>query len=117
MHQSVFTFQAHGSVGVACITLTQVAHPEELDRLRHEFRQYVASTDFAAYVLDLSALEYMTSAAIGVLLNVHAHLSADGRGFAVVAAGETVLEALEHSHLEKMFPVCRRLADALASVS
>jgi anti-anti-sigma factor len=115
--ESVFTFQTRGEVGVAHVALTEIAHPGQLDRMSREFRAYVAQSGLAAYVLDLSALCYLTSAAIGMLLNTHAHLQAEGKRFAVAAQKDMVVETLGHPHLEKIFTVCTSVDDAVAAVS
>lgn len=104
-------------MGVAHVTLKEIVHPDQLDCISHEFRQYVARTRLAGYVLDLRDLEYLTSAAIGMLLNMHAHLAAEGRRFAVAARKEMVVETLGHPHLDKVFPVCVEVDDAVAALS
>lgn len=117
MTEPLFACESRGSVGVARLTISEVAHPRELDQMRHQFREYVAATEFGGYVLDLSSLEYLTSAAIGMLLNIHAHLATEGRRFAVVAVAEMVVETLAHPHLDKVFPVSTSVDEAVAAIS
>ena len=117
MSETVFTCEQRGSVGVLHVTLREIVHPDELDHMSQEFRQCVARTRLAAYVLDLSHLEYLTSAAIGMLINMHAHLAADGRRFAVVGQKQMVAETLGHPHLDKVFPVRTDVAAAVLAVS
>lgn len=116
MSEAIYAFESRGSVGVARVTIGEIAHPDQLDHLGREFKSYVAETDFSAYVIDLSGLSYLTSAAIGMLLNARAHLSAEGKRFAVVARTAMVAETLAHPHLEKIFAVCTNVDDAVAAV-
>jgi anti-anti-sigma factor len=114
--EPLFRFEQRGLVGVAHVTVSEVVHPDELDRLRREFREYVASTGLRAYVLDLTALQLLTSAALGLLLNLHAQLKAEGRRFAVVARNEMVVETLEHTHLEKVFLIATSMDQAVEAL-
>ena len=116
MSEAIYAFESRGSVGVARVTVGEIVHPDQLDRLGREFKAYVAETDFSAYVIDLSELRYLTSAAIGMLLNTHAHLHAAGKRFAVAARTAMVVETLTHPHLEKIFAVCTNVDDAVAAV-
>ena len=117
MSESVFTFRTQGGVGVARVTLPEILHPDQLDQMSHQFRVFVGETDLAAYVLDLSPLDYLTSAAIGMLMNAHAHLEAEGRRFAMVARADLVIETLQHTHLEKVFPICADIEEALSAIA
>lgn len=114
--ESVLILETRGRIGIAQVAIPEILHPEELDEVRLQFRQYVASTDFRGYILDLSGLSYLTSAAIGMLMNVHAHLAAEGKRFAMVARADLVMETLQHTHLEKVFPIRTKLQDALAAI-
>ena len=117
MPESVFAFDTRGSTGVARVVIDEVVHPDQLDRVGREFREYVVSTNLKAYVLDLSGLRYLTSASIGMLLNLHAHLASDARRFAVVADTVMVAETLSHPQLAKIFPVCTTVDAAVAALA
>ena len=116
LSEAIYAFERRGAVGVARVATSEIAHPDQLDRLGREFKAHVAETDLSAYVIDLSELHYLTSAAIGMLLNTHAHLRAAGKRFAVAARSEMVAETLAHPHLEKIFAVCTNVDDAVAAV-
>ena len=116
MSEPLFRFETRGLVGVAHVLAGEIVHPDELDRLRREFRDYVASTGLTGYVLDLSAMRLLTSAALGTLLNIHAHLKAERRRFAVVARDEMVVETLEHTHLERVFLILNNVDMAVQAI-
>jgi anti-anti-sigma factor len=114
--ETVVTFEDRGRVCVALVMIPEILHPEELDLVRQQLRSHIRTTEYRGYVLDLSGISYLTSAALGMLINTHAHLAAEGRRFAIVARAEMVLETLRHTHLEKIFPVATRVDDAVAAI-
>lgn len=118
MDQPVVTFDRRSAVGIVRLSCGELVHPGDLASVSHQFRQYVAEhADLPGFVLDLAALDYMTSAAIGMVVNMHAHLQAEGKQFAVVVSGGVVGELFQHTHLAEIFPVCRSIDEAIAAVS
>jgi anti-anti-sigma factor len=116
---SLLTFSRHGTVGVARLDLLELVHPDELAQVSHEFREWASGTgsDCAAYVLDLTRLTYMTSGAIGMLINMHAHLKAGQKQF-VVAANDTLIgEIVRHTHLDEVFSVYKSVDEAVTNLS
>lgn len=117
MGESVFSYEVRGCVCVARPLVDELVHPEQLADISSEFRRHAAQGECAGYVLDLGNLTYMTSAALGMLINMHAHLAAEGKKFAVVVREGMVAEAIEQTHLSEVFPVTRDLDEALAQVN
>ena len=117
MGEPIFSYNVRGLVCVARPGVDELVHPEELAGISHGFREYVAESDCAGYVLDLSNLTYMTSAALGMLINMHAHLAAAGKKFAIVVGEGLVAEAMAQAHLGEVFPVVHDLNEAVAQVT
>ena len=117
MADSILKFQTRGQVAVARVTIPQIVHPAELEMLGRELHEFLDTGQAGALVLDLSALEYLTSAALGALLNIHVHLKARGKGFAIVAASEMVVETLRHTRLQEVLPVLPDVDSAVDAVS
>ena len=61
-------------------------------------------------VLDLGALEYISSAGLGVLLRTHKRLMADGNGLKLVNVNSHVNDIFTYSGFDKLFDIA--LADA-----
>jgi len=117
MKRPILAFERRQDVGLARVTLTELVHPDELAALSHEFRDWAAAEDCAAHVLDLSGLTYLTSAAIGMLINMDAHLKArHGRLAIVVAKNSLADEILGHTHLNQLLPIRYGLDEALAAL-
>ncbi len=117
VNQPILTYHEQGDVGVARAEVDQLVHPDEVMALSHGFRRYAADSPCHGFVLDLSRLTYMTSAALGMLVNMHAHLKAAGRRFAIVVGEGLVANIFEQTHLDQVFPVRVRLDDAIEAVS
>jgi anti-anti-sigma factor len=57
--------------------------------------------DFSRYVLDMGRLEYLDSAALGMLLHFKEHLK--GKSITILASQGTVSEVLRVSRFDKLF--------------
>jgi len=115
--EPIFSYGVRGAVCVARAQVNELVHPEQLAGISQGFREYVAESNCAGYVLDLSNLTYMTSAALGMLINMHAHLAAAGKKFAIVVSEGLVAEAIEQTHLGQIFPVVHDLDEAVVQVA
>ena len=58
-----------------------------------------------ACVLDLSALEYISSAGLGVLLSTHKRLSTGGSGLELVHVNPHITDIFRYSGFDKLFVI------------
>jgi len=56
-------------------------------------------------VLDLAALEYISSAGLGVLLRTQKRLMASGNGISLVNVNHHVRDIFRYSGMDKLFPI------------
>ncbi|HOI55953.1 MAG TPA: STAS domain-containing protein [Phycisphaerae bacterium] len=117
MNQPILTYHEQTDVCVARAEVDQLVHPDEVMALSHSFRRHAADCPCRGFVLDLSRLTYMTSAALGMLINMHAHLKAAGCRFAIVVGEGLVANIFEQTHLDRVFPVRVCLDEAVKAVS
>jgi anti-sigma B factor antagonist len=68
-----------------------------------------------ALILDLSGVPYADSAAIGSIVNAYVSRKNANRTMAVVA-GARVRTVMEVTKVDKLFPLCSTVEEALASV-
>lgn len=113
----MLSFQTRGAALVARAELSELTHPEQVEEFSRTFHDTVATSAAEAVVLDLTGLEYLTSAALGMLLNFHAHIQRQGRRFAIAASSPQVCEVLGHTRLEHVFPVAADVDAALAEIT
>ena len=56
-------------------------------------------------VLDLSALEYISSAGLGVLLKTHKRLMGDGQGIKLINVHNHIHDIFRYSGFDKLFDI------------
>jgi anti-sigma B factor antagonist len=59
----------------------------------------------APYVVDLTGLEYISSAGLGVLLKTQKRLMASGRGLRLVNANRHIHDIFRYSGFDKIFEI------------
>ncbi len=59
--------------------------------------------DYSRYILDMGGLEYLDSAALGMLLNLREYLGNNGKTITILAGKGTVSEVLRVSRFDKIF--------------
>jgi anti-sigma B factor antagonist len=84
----------------------------DLERALHR-----AAQDGAAVVVDLGAVSFMDSTALGALVHGVRELDDAGRGVRVVLPRGTARRVFELTTVDRVLPVAESRADAIASVS
>ncbi len=92
--------------------------PEELDHhscqtLRQDTEQCLENYDIARIVLDFSAVSFMDSTGIGVILGRYKRMRERGGDVALYGAGRRIRKLIRMSGIEKLAQVCESEADAL----
>lgn len=100
--------ERRGRTAVVAVRVAEAYSADVLERLSRDIHRAIETAGAAgadAYVLDLSAVRFLTSAALGMIINLRAHLA--GRGHAFVLAGATgnVAKVLAHAHLADILPI------------
>jgi anti-sigma B factor antagonist len=75
----------------------------------------VADKDVQKLILDLSAIEFLDSAGLGVLMILYGNMKVRGGQLRVVAPGAKVLDVLKMTHTDSILSIDRNLETALAS--
>jgi anti-sigma B factor antagonist len=95
----------------AVVRVRGSADMAEADKLKDQL-ELLAGQSVRLIVLELSALEFMGSSALGALLNAHAKLRRCGGQVRLVSPQPLVLRLLQTTCLTRLFAVFK---DALAS--
>ncbi|MBM4017885.1 MAG: STAS domain-containing protein [Planctomycetes bacterium] len=107
----------HGRVRVMRIRPAEVYQSDLIERLGRELRGAVeAAGAGASFVLDLSCVTFLTSAAIGLVANIWAHLDARGYPFALAAATGEVSQVIRTVRLGEIMPVFTSVEEALSAL-
>ena len=70
-----------------------------------EFQDLIRRDQSKSLILDLSAVSYMDSAALGAILGAYASCERTGRGFAVAGVSPRVLTLFEVAGVDKLLPL------------
>jgi len=112
--QKLLETRAHGRTHVLRIRDAEIYRADTIAQLGHEVRQAIeAAGAGASFVLDLSHVQFLTSAAVGLITNIHAHLKARDYPFALAGAQGEVAEVIETTRLGKVMPVFATVEEAL----
>jgi anti-sigma B factor antagonist len=75
----------------------------------------VADTGVQKLILDLSAIEFLDSAGLGVLMILYGNMKVRGGQIRIVAPGAKVLDVLKMTHTDSILTIDPSLEAALAS--
>ena len=112
-HDRLLDFQKMGEVTVARVQVGELCHPQVPQRLRQELGRHLEETGARQLVLDLSEVQYVTSAVIGVLVWTDATLKARGGRLALAGVHWRLHELLELCGMSKLVPAFPRSEDAV----
>ncbi|MCX5683679.1 MAG: STAS domain-containing protein [Planctomycetota bacterium] len=106
-----------GRIRVISIRLPEVYRAETLEQLGRQIRQSIeAAGAGGSFVLDLSQVKFLTSAAVGLVTNIWAHLNPRGYPFAVAGLAGEVARVIDTVRLSEVMPVFATVEEALAAL-
>ena len=105
-----------GAVEVLTVHADDVTEADLIGCLGVDLRRAIDAGAADAFVLDLSGVRFLTSAALGMFINIHAHLADRGCRLALAGATGNVARVLKQARLEELMPVCPTVPDAVAAV-
>jgi anti-anti-sigma factor len=112
----VLEHYARGGAEVLVVREAELVLAETVERLGAELRLAIDASPATRFILDLSAVTYLTSGAIGLLLNVRAHLAQQGMPLALAGATGEVARVLEHARLGDLLPMYPDIEAALKAL-
>jgi anti-anti-sigma factor len=107
-----------GAVEVLTVHADDVTEADLIGHLGVDLRRAIeaGAAGADAFVLDLSAVRFLTSAALGMLINIHAHLADRGCRLALAGAAGNVARVFKQARLEELLPVCPTVGEAVAAM-
>lgn len=109
-----FTFQVIGGVVVARCLMGNLSDEENIDPVGQELLTLVDKYECRRLVLDLSGVEYMTSAMVGKMIRVHRQMHRDNGKLVLCQLHPVVYEILHTSKLLTYFNVADTVEEAVA---
>jgi anti-anti-sigma factor len=112
--KAVLRCRAHGHTRVLSVEIPEVYQADAILQLSHQIRKAIEDAGpESRFILDLAAVRFLTSAAIGMMTNIHSHLKSRGYAFAVAGAAGEVATVIRTVRLGEVMPVFPTLKEAL----
>ena len=105
--------EQRGHVEILKVLEAEIVEAETIERLGQRIRQAVHGSDATCFVLDLSAVRFMTSGALGLIIHLRAQLRDRDRAFVLAGATENVARVLQCARLAEVMPVYRTVEEAV----
>jgi anti-anti-sigma factor len=113
MSHELYRLTRDGSVNVIELFLPIGLDIDEFDRLNEAILALIASEPDGAWVLDLSKLDYMGSASLGLMVNVRQRIK-QGRGRLVLCGlSPRLLQIFRTCCMERLFKIVRSRDEAM----
>ena len=109
-----FTFQVIGGVVAARCLMSNLSDEENIDPVGQELLTLVDKYECRRIILDLSDVEYMTSAMVGKMIRIHRQMHRDNGKLVLCQLHPTVYEILHTSKLLTYFNVANSVEEAVA---
>src|SRR5438093_725656 len=112
MSQSRFQVSTEADVHTVELTLPPIVDPVEFDRLNEGIARTVDGEPDGRWVLDLSGVQYVGSALLGLLVNVRQRIKSAGGKLVLCGLSEQVNKALRTCSLHTLFTCTHARGDA-----
>jgi anti-sigma B factor antagonist len=106
-----------GTVNVVDLTLPHTLDIHEFDRLNESILALVRAEPEGQWVLDLSRLSYMGSAALGLMVNLRQQIKQSGGRLVLCGLSPQLLQIFKTCCMERLFRIVKTRADAIAAAA
>jgi anti-anti-sigma factor len=115
MSANLYRHAKVGTVNVVDLTLPPTLDIEEFDRLNESILELIRGEPEGQWVLDLSQLSYMGSAALGLLVNLRQQIKQSGGRLVLCGLSPQLLQIFKTCCMEKLFRIVKSRKDAVAA--
>lgn len=109
------TLELLGRTAIATVTVNELTGANA-SRLVNDLLAEFAEARVRHFVFDLQNVTYMDSACIGVMVELLTRIQSAGGRIALVNAGQSVTYLFKLTRLDRLFPICRDVMQAIAAV-
>jgi len=106
-----------GSVNVVDLTLPHTLDIQEFDRLNDSILALVRRELEGAWVLDLSRLSYMGSAALGLMVNLRQQIKQSGGRLVLCGLSPQLMHIFKTCCMERLFKIVKTREDAVTAAA
>lgn len=104
-----------GAVNVVDLTLPNTLDIEEFDRLNESILEAIRAELHGQWVLDLSQVAYMGSAALGLLVNLRQQIKQSGGRLVLCGLSPQMMHVFKTCCMERLFKINKGRKDAIAA--
>jgi|SRR5688500_2837943 stage II sporulation protein AA (anti-sigma F factor antagonist) len=108
-----FRVESNQTLHVVELTLPELIDPLEFDRLNAAMLDVLDGKADHQWVLDLSRVNYMGSAMLGLIVNVRQRVKSGGGKLVLCGLSQRLLEIFRACSMERLFTIARTRPDAL----
>jgi len=112
--KELFHLSRSDSVNVVELTLPHALDIQEFDRLNDAMLEVVRAEPDGHWVLDLSRLSYMGSAALGLLVNLRQQIKQSGGRLVLCGLSAELMHIFRTCCMEKLFRIVKSRKEAVA---
>jgi len=115
MSDNLYRHSKAGTVNVVDLTLPHTLDIEEFDRLNESILELIRGEPDGQWVIDLSQLSYMGSAALGLLVNLRQQIKQSGGRLVLCGLTPQLMHIFKTCCMEKLFRIVKTRKDAIAA--
>ena len=115
MSANLYRHSKAGTVNVVDLTLPHTLDIEEFDRLNESILDLIRGEPEGQWVLDLSQLSYMGSAALGLLVNLRQQIKQSGGRLVLCGLSPQLVHIFKTCCMERLFRIVKTRKDAIAA--
>ena len=113
----LFRVSRAGTINVVDLTLPQTLDIHEFDRLNESILAIVRAEAEGQWVLDLSRLDYMGSAALGLMVNLRQQIKQSSGTLVLCGLSPQLLHIFKTCCMERLFKIVKTREDAIAAAA
>ena len=115
MSANLYKHSKQGDVNVVDLTLPHTLDIDEFDRLNDSILDLIRGEPEGQWVLDLSQLSYMGSAALGLLVNLRQQIKQSGGRLVLCGLSPQLVHIFKTCCMERLFKIVKSRKDAVAA--
>jgi len=113
VNAEIISIDPHDKAIIARVTLAELSHDTTL-QFKSAMRSAFETGPGRPVVVDMSAVEFLPSIALGALVELHLDLKRSGRRLAVIGLRPAIADLVKLSGLDNLLEIYQQLDAALA---
>jgi anti-anti-sigma factor len=115
MAANLYRVSKAGTVNVIDLTLPQTLDIDEFDRLNDSLLEMIRGEPEGQWVIDLSQVSYMGSAALGLLVNLRQQIKQLGGRLVLCGLSQQLMHVFKTCCMERLFRIVKSRKDAIVA--